>query len=265
MSTDFFLGLEDLIADKFSEACSVTAIKDSETRFSLAITFTDFSLVVLGTDARVCLRVKFCKCEEQLRNILIFAVCKSDIDTREQLKPYNFSIWKNSNKNYQNIPSAETLANNEESYLEICTDPCDITTELMAQEEIRGLLLKSMEWVTSYQSEAEDGALEGNKKFYSQTKAERSIANRKRCIEIFGVQCQICEINLSEIYGDLADGFIHVHHIESIAETGPRWIDPSKDLIPVCPNCHSMLHRNEPPLKPNDLRKIIELRIKESL
>lgn len=263
MSTDFFHELEDLISDKFCEACSVTAIEDSETRFSLGINFTDFSLIVVGTDARVCLRVKFCTCEEHVRDILIFAVCKGDDDTREQLKPYNFSTWKNSNKNYQNIPSAETLMDDEESYLEICTAPCDITSELMAQKEIKGLLLKSMEWITSYQSETEDGVLEGTKELYSQTKVERSVANRKRCIEIFGVQCQICEIKLSEIYGDLADDFIHVHHIESIAKTGPRWIDPSKDLIPVCPNCHSMLHRNDPPMMPNDLRKIMELRIKE--
>jgi hypothetical protein len=263
MSTDFFLEIKDLISDEFGETCSVATIDDSETRFSLSVNFIDFSLVIVGTDARVCLRVKFSTCEKYVRKILIFAVCESDTDTREQLRPYIFSTWKNSNKNYQNIPSSETLINNEEAYLEICTTPCDITSEVMAQEEIKGLLLKSMEWITSYQGDTEDGALEGNKQLYSQTKIERSIANRNRCIEIFGTQCQVCEIKLSEIYGELAEDFIHVHHVESIAKTGPRWIDPSKDLIPVCPNCHSMLHRRDPPIMPNDLRKILELKIRE--
>lgn len=263
MSTDFFLEIKDLVLDKFGEVCSVATIEDSETRFSLGINFTDFSLVIVGTDARVCLRVKFRACEKHVQNILILAVCDCDTDTREQLRPYILSTWKNSNKNYQNIPSAMTLINDEEAYLEICTAPCDITSEVMAEKEIKGLLLKSIEWITSYQSDTEDGAIEGNIQVYSQNKIERSIANRNRCIEIFGTQCQICGIKLSETYGKLAEDFIHVHHIESIAKTGPRWIDPSKDLIPVCPNCHSMLHRTDPPIMPNDLRKILELKIRK--
>jgi hypothetical protein len=29
------------------------------------------------------------------------------------------------------------------------------------------------------------------------------------------------------------------------------------DLIPVCSNCHSMLHRTSPPMLPNELREIV--------
>ena len=35
-------------------------------------------------------------------------------------------------------------------------------------------------------------------------------------------------------------------------------IDPVKDLIPVCPNCHAMLHRKTPPLLPEELGRILK-------
>lgn len=34
-------------------------------------------------------------------------------------------------------------------------------------------------------------------------------------------------------------------------------LDPVKDLLPVCPNCHEMIHRSKVSLKPNELKKII--------
>ncbi len=42
-------------------------------------------------------------------------------------------------------------------------------------------------------------------------------------------------------------------------------LDPSKDLIPVCPNCHAMLHTSDPPLAPDKLREIIESAEKRGL
>jgi 5-methylcytosine-specific restriction protein A len=33
-------------------------------------------------------------------------------------------------------------------------------------------------------------------------------------------------------------------------------VDPVADLRPVCPNCHAMLHRDEPPLTIESLRQL---------
>ena len=33
-------------------------------------------------------------------------------------------------------------------------------------------------------------------------------------------------------------------------------LNPTKDLIPVCPNCHAMLHRKDPPYDVNDLKEL---------
>ena len=89
-------------------------------------------------------------------------------------------------------------------------------------------------------------------------KYERSRLNRAACIEIHGTDCKICGFSFGECYGELGDGFIHVHHIVPVSEMGGSYIlDPAKDLIPVCPNCHSMLHRRKPVLLPRELIQIL--------
>ena len=51
-------------------------------------------------------------------------------------------------------------------------------------------------------------------------------------------------MNFEQTYGELGKGFIHVHHVIPVSEIGKEYkVDFKKDLIPVCPNCHAMLHR----------------------
>jgi predicted HNH restriction endonuclease len=45
------------------------------------------------------------------------------------------------------------------------------------------------------------------------------------------------------VYGPLAEGFIHVHHVKQLSEIGAEYeVDPVADLRPVCPNCHAVIH-----------------------
>lgn len=75
-------------------------------------------------------------------------------------------------------------------------------------------------------------------------KYERSSIARQRCIEYNGSTCFVCGFNFKEFYGEPGDGFIHIHHIVPLNEIGKEYVvDYKKDLIPVCPNCHAMLHR----------------------
>ena len=54
----------------------------------------------------------------------------------------------------------------------------------------------------------------------------------------------ICGFDFGEVYGDLGKGFIEVHHIKPLASQNEELrINPDKDLICVCANCHRMLHR----------------------
>lgn len=73
---------------------------------------------------------------------------------------------------------------------------------------------------------------------------ERNIKARDRAIELHGVSCSVCGVNFEDIYGELGKNFIEIHHIKPISnQKGEYEINPEKDLIPVCSNCHSMLHR----------------------
>lgn len=73
---------------------------------------------------------------------------------------------------------------------------------------------------------------------------ERDQHVRDACIDHWGTRCCVCDFDFGEVYGDRGQGFIHVHHLHPLADHGQaHQVDPIKDLRPVCPNCHAMLHR----------------------
>ena len=84
---------------------------------------------------------------------------------------------------------------------------------------------------------------------------ERSNAARTACINHYKPICQVCSTNFEQRYGEVGRGYIHVHHLVLISSVGSQYqIDPIRDLVPVCPNCHAMLHRRDPPLSIAELR-----------
>ena len=85
---------------------------------------------------------------------------------------------------------------------------------------------------------------EGAKKSVIVNKYERSSKARENAVNYHGLNCKICDLNFKEIYGAIGEAFIHIPHLIPIHEIGKNYkIDYKNDLIPVCPNCHSMLHR----------------------
>ncbi len=94
-------------------------------------------------------------------------------------------------------------------------------------------------------SEVENEILhEGSLKTIKVNKYERNPIARKECIKKYGTDCFVCKMNFKEIYGDVGENFIHVHHIIPLNSIREDYqVNPEKDLIPVCPNCHAMLHR----------------------
>jgi 5-methylcytosine-specific restriction protein A len=92
---------------------------------------------------------------------------------------------------------------------------------------------------------------------------ERSPANRAACIAHYGARCQACGFDFRNVYGELGEGYIEVHHRTPVSEMGGEYrIDLISDLIPLCGNCHAMLHRADPVMPFQALRDIIESRRK---
>ncbi len=101
---------------------------------------------------------------------------------------------------------------------------------------------------------------EGAKTSVLVNKYERNRKNRELCIRAHGTLCSVCGFDFSVAYGEIGKGYIHVHHLTSLAalKGKARKIDPVKELRPVCPNCHEMLHRCDPPYTVDRLKEIIE-------
>lgn len=87
---------------------------------------------------------------------------------------------------------------------------------------------------------------------------ERDPFLREQCLEANGFKCKVCDFDFVTNYGEIGRDFCHVHHIHPLGEGGRESnIDPVHDLIPICPNCHAMLHRRTPALTPKELIEII--------
>jgi 5-methylcytosine-specific restriction protein A len=83
---------------------------------------------------------------------------------------------------------------------------------------------------------------------------ERDARARRACIQHHGCKCVVCGFNFESVYG-IGEGFIHVHHLTSLAEIDEEYeVNPVTDLIPVCPNCHAMLHWYTPAITCEELR-----------
>lgn len=88
---------------------------------------------------------------------------------------------------------------------------------------------------------------------------ERNLEARRKCLICYGFNCFVCEFNFEEMYGKLGEGFIHVHHLKPLSEIGSNYeLNPIKDLRPICPNCHAMLHKKNPPYSIIELKEIIK-------
>jgi predicted HNH restriction endonuclease len=68
--------------------------------------------------------------------------------------------------------------------------------------------------------------------------------HRKKCIEKYGYDCFICRFNFQKNYGEVGKEEYEVN--------------PIQDLRPVCPNCHTMLHRKIPAYSIEEIQNIIK-------
>jgi predicted HNH restriction endonuclease len=161
-----------------------------------------------------------------------FMQITSDIVTMAHYKPdrQGVELWEK-----ETITSLESLIQEERFQILNRTAENDIEAE-ESQEE-------------SYYKEG--GILE-----YYGTRYERNPTNRAKAIEIHGTTCRACGFNFEEVYGERGKDFIEVHHLNPLFSIGKEInINPEIDLIPVCSNCHRMIHR-----KKNDVLTIEELK-----
>lgn len=115
--------------------------------------------------------------------------------------------------------------------------------------------------------DSSDTLNEGAKKQIVVNAYERNIKARNECIEYYKrinngiLKCEICGFNFTDVYGEEFKDKINIHHIIEISQIGKEYIvNPKKDLLPVCPNCHCILHCKKPAYTPEEVRNMIKNR-----
>jgi len=104
---------------------------------------------------------------------------------------------------------------------------------------------------------------EGNLQLRIHLRKERNRSLVKRAKERWNQEqrghicCSICGFSFSKTYGEVGEGFIEAHHVKPITSLDPNEIVKLTDLVPVCSNCHSMLHHNRPWLTAEQLSDIV--------
>ena len=106
--------------------------------------------------------------------------------------------------------------------------------------------------------EIEDAELvEGERSQITVNAYERNSKARAACIKEHGCRCSICGFDFESRYGEYGKGYIQVHHLVPLSTLTERYVvDPVKDLIPVCANCHAIIHRKRPPFTPDEVKEM---------
>lgn len=154
------------------------------------------------------------------------------------------------------------LAKNESDYLEIIPESRktnywrdgvrvinqDIYQKIISLAELDQVSEPILEYSVRKELDDIENSLESSSEGKSSiryvTTYERDPKYRKQAIAIHGNSCIACGFNFGAFYGEYAEGYIHIHHRTPVSEFGgPKTIDPETDLVPLCANCHSVVHR----------------------
>jgi predicted HNH restriction endonuclease len=110
---------------------------------------------------------------------------------------------------------------------------------------------------------------EGTKKLMETEVFKRSTKLREEAVKYYEkngkINCIICNFNFDDFYGTKIGGkYIEIHHIKPIFQYQDEDLNTSikkalENVVPVCSNCHRMIHRNwRDPLEINFLKAHIK-------
>lgn len=91
---------------------------------------------------------------------------------------------------------------------------------------------------------------------------ERKKGLRDECLKFYKQQrCIGCGADFKKKYGlDIPD-IIEVHHLIPLGKIRREYkCDPKKDLVPLCPNCHAVVHSTNPLMTIAELKKRVRKR-----
>lgn len=110
-----------------------------------------------------------------------------------------------------------------------------------------------------YDDDIDEEYVEGEETDVVSKRYERSQKAKKACIEARGCKCYVCGFDFEKVYGEFGKGYIEVHHLVPVSQRGGTYkLNPKTDLVPLCSNCHSMVHRKREVMDVEELKIIIK-------
>lgn len=205
--------------------------------------------------------------EKQISHYAILKKIRKCSDEEiELLWPGNSGRWNYITEFSEVIPIIRSFNLSDILPLEKVKHYSAVMTHAKIDNDDESIILQNIEKTISVYSPEEINddteIYEGSKKSITVNAYERDPVARRKCLDKYGYSCKICNFNFEKAYGEIGKNYIHVHHLTPLSLIKSEYkINPINDLIPVCPNCHSMLHKTNPPLKPNELREIYNERL----
>ena len=221
--------------------------------FQLNISYTDVRLKIYGepqkyaanfvriiSQSDINRRKCFCSIWNEIgvKNLIV-KIDEKRVSPKEFL--YAGNDWQkfliSLNKAPYHIDETESPDENILAYIKLC---CDLFLTLFP-----------------YEVQGEDS--EGFESKVVVSKYERHPHNRDLCLRLHGYKCAVCQFDFEQTYGYIGHKFIEVHHINPVSKLGSKVnFDPTKDLVPLCSNCHSMAHkRKDIPYSIEELKQFI--------
>lgn len=104
------------------------------------------------------------------------------------------------------------------------------------------------------------------KKSAAEPERENSVSSQEQvtedkkaaCLEYYGAVCDLCGFDYGYTYGETFEKLIEVHHMHNEDDCITEATDPIKDLIPICKNCHQVVHSKIPSYTLEEMRKMIK-------
>lgn len=147
--------------------------------------------------------------------------------------------------NYRGLFSGKSLGEVIEIFKNEGEEYSDIVRLLQGREPSIQLYENVISDIESQEIE-EGERIEGTKRSYYVNKYERNSKNRTKAIEIHGLNYYACGFNFEEVYGERGKDFIEIHHVKPLSTLEEAVvIDTETDLVPLCANCHRMVHRRK--------------------
>lgn len=108
------------------------------------------------------------------------------------------------------------------------------------------------------EEEEEKQRLEGRMTESKVLRRQRNRQARQQCLEASGYKCYICGFDFEKTYGEIGKGFLEVHHKRPISTYEEEHEIPQSELVALCSNCHSMVHRRKEAMDVDELKNLVQ-------